>query len=358
MKGKGDKGLREGFTTGTAAAAAAKAAVIALVSGNLPGEVSVTLPRGGELSVKIKSVIVEGGVAIATVVKDGGDDPDVTNKAEIVAAVGFEPGGELTIEVDGGEGVGRVTRPGLAVSPGRAAINPVPMEMITASVKEAAVAAGAFKVTVSVPLGVELAEKTMNGRLGIVGGISILGTTGIVVPLSTDAYKDSIVCALDVAVAAGLTEVVLSTGRSSEKAVEDSFNLPEAAFILTGDHMGYALTEAAKRKELKKATLAGQFGKVTKIAAGHMDTHCTKSKVEFEFIAEVLREAGAGEEVVKCALKANTAREIFFIIKEKGLGEAFEDFASLVKKAATGVATGMEVSVFLVGYEKEIVVKV
>jgi len=203
---------------------------------------------------------------------------------------------------------------------GSPAINPVPLAMIRTAVREAALDAKltpSVVVRVNVPRGEELARKTMNPRLGILGGISILGTTGIVEPLSLSAYTHSISCGIDVALAGGLKEVVLSTGRSSERAVEAHLELPPPAFILTGDHMGFALEDAGKREGLRRVTIAGQFGKFSKLAAGHFETHFTKSSVELGFIAEVCRKEGVGKKTVKRVLEANTAREVFFILKDE-----------------------------------------
>jgi cobalt-precorrin-5B (C1)-methyltransferase len=355
-KSKG--GLRRGFTTGTAAAAAAKAAALALFTGNRPEEVSITLPSGNPFRVKIKDIKVSAKRAAATVVKDGGDDPDITHGAEIISEVEIKGGGPR-IKIQGGEGVGMVTRPGLSVPVGRPAINPVPEKMIKGALMEVAAELGIthnLVVTVLVSRGRELARKTMNERLGIIGGISILGTTGIVEPLSHDAYKESIKCALDVAVAEGLDEVVFSTGRSSEKAVETSVTPPLPAFILTGDHMGFALKEAAQRGKIKKLTIAGQFGKLSKLAAGHFDTHYSRSSVDFKFLAQITKDAGAGEGIVKKILSANTAREVFLLLKDKGL---FKPFLMLVKENAGRFAgSNIELCVVLAGYGKEVVEKV
>ena len=180
-------------------------------------------------------------------------------------------------------------------------------------------------VTVSVPDGEEIAKKTMNARLGIIGGISILGTTGIVEPLSLSAYTDSIICALDVAVAGGLTEVVFSTGRSSEKVAEKLLKLDERAFIIVGDHMGFALEAASERERIKRVSVAGQFGKFTKLASGHFKTHCTDSSVELAVLADIAGDKGAGDGLTKKIQNANTAREVFFLLKEAGLDKAVEE---------------------------------
>ncbi len=360
--------LRKGFTTGTCAAAGAKAAAQALfgaVSGRAfrpVRTVDVTLPHGGSIKVKIRSIKVEGGLARASVIKDAGDDPDVTNGEEIITSVEFIRLNKArpSVSIKGGDGVGVVTRPGLKIPPGRPAINPVPLSMMKTAVLEAA---REFKitpsvvVTVTVPRGGILAEKTMNPRLGIVGGISILGTTGIVEPLSLSAYRNSITCAIDVAAAGGMHEVVFSTGRSTERVVEKRLNrLPEIAFVLTGDHMGAALKDASKKKVLKKVTIAGQFGKMSKLAAGHFETHKDDSSVELDFLARLCFNLGAEKSLARRILKANTAREAFFILKE---AERLDVFRAMLKKVRSNardlVERSIEVRCVLVGYENDII---
>ncbi|MEE9542280.1 MAG: cobalt-precorrin-5B (C(1))-methyltransferase CbiD, partial [Thermodesulfobacteriota bacterium] len=362
------KRLRKGFTTGTAAAAAGKAAALALFSGKRVKEVEVTLPasRGNPATIKIpiKSVEIKDNSATACVIKDAGDDPDVTNGALIVASLSLAPTSREKkstkrskgrIFIKGGEGVGRVTRPGLAITPGRAAINPVPLKMIRRSVREVieqidTLPVPSVTVTVSVPSGLEISKKTMNARLGIVGGISILGTTGIVEPLSLSAYRDSIVCALDVAVAGGLQEVVFSTGRSSEKVAEKLLKLDERAFILTGDHMGYALEAASARKEIKRVSVVGQFGKFTKLASGHFKTHCTESSVELGFLADLAEENGAKGAIIKKIIGANTAREVFLLLKEKGFDKVIAAACALVRRNSLEFfPKGIKVRSILVG---------
>ena len=355
--------LRRGFTTGTCAAAGAKAAAYALFGVGAPlRAVPVTLPGGDTLTVEVKSVKVEGDRARAVIVKDAGDDPDVTHRAEFVTEVELvrrDNPGRAHIVIKGGEGVGVVTRPGLKIRPGQPAINPVPRRMIRAAVLEAAKEANikpSVIVTVSVPRGRVLAKKTMNARLGIVGGISILGTTGIVEPMSLSAYTNSISCATDVALAGGSTEVVFSTGRSSEKVVEKELKLPPAAFNLTGDHMGYALKDACGRKGLTRITVAGQFGKFTKLASGHFETHCADSSVELGFLAGLARRHGAPTEFIDKVIAANTAREVFFMLKEAGYDGVLRDVCRKVRENATAITVeGIRLRAILVGYSGEIV---
>ncbi len=358
--------LRKGFTTGTCAAAGAKAAAQALFarlrrSSVRPVRVLVSLPGGGAVNLRIKSLKVNGRVATASVIKDAGDDPDVTNGEEIFTSVEFirRNGKRPGISVKGGEGVGVVTRPGLKVKVGRPAINPVPLRMIRASIVEAALEYGIIPsvvVTVSVPRGRVLAEKTMNPRLGIKGGISILGTTGIVEPLSLSAYIHSISCAVDVAIAGRMDSVIFSTGRSTERIVEGTIKKPEIAFVLTGDHMGYALRDASAKKRIRKVTIAGQFGKMSKLAAGHFETHRDDSSVELEFLARLSKGSGVSGEIIKKILGANTAREVFFILKEAGRTEVFRALCERVRENARGIVRkGLEIRTILAGYENGII---
>ena len=353
-----EKKLRKGFTTGSCAAAGAKAAALALFCGVKPSKVAITLPRGGELVIKVKSVEAHGTVAMATIIKDAGDDPDVTNKAEIVTTVELlRPGVCRTnIKVKGGVGVGVVTKPGLKVKIGSPAINPVPMRMIRTSIKEALKEAGvkaSVVATVSVPKGELLAKKTMNARLGIMGGISILGTTGIVEPMSLEAYTHSISCGVDVLQAGGFKEVVFSTGRSSEKVMEKALGLPDAAFIIVGDHMGYAMKDTRARRSLEWITIAAQFGKMSKLAAGHFDTHCEDSSVDLGFLASLC--ASISGEISAQVRGANTARQVFFILKDAKRGAVLKEVCRMVRSNAQRLARpGIDVKVALVGYDENV----
>src|SRR5580698_3205627 len=235
-----ERPLRRGWTTGTCASAAAKAAFAALRTGEFPDPVEVTLPRGERVSFALAQTRRDPDSASAGVIKDAGDDPDVTHGALIVATVrAGAPGSGVTFRA--GAGVGTVTRPGLAIPPGDPAINPVPRRMIRDAIAEVAALAqraGDVEVEIAIPGGEELAAKTLNGRLGIVGGLSILGTTGIVVPYSCAAWIASIHRGIDVARAAGLSHVAGATGSSSESAVQRFHDLPDTALIDMGDFVG------------------------------------------------------------------------------------------------------------------------
>lgn len=282
------QGLRIGYTTGACAAAAAKAAALALIGRRQVEEVRLLLPNGMKADFKIERCLFDKDRAICSVIKDAGDDPDVTDGVEVFAQVEWS---KLGISIEGGEGVGRVTKPGLEVPVGEAAINPVPRRMIAQAVEEVLGPGAGARVEISVPRGEELARKTLNPHLGIVGGISILGTTGIVIPYSEEAYKACISLGLNVALACGRREVVLTTGRRSERFAQARFDLPEECFVQMGDFVGYALRECAE-KGFRKAVIWGMIGKLSKLAKGVFYTHSSASEVDLDFLAEVAKECG------------------------------------------------------------------
>ena len=378
MEDKQNKGLRKGYTTGTCAAAASKAAAIAFLTGEKVKEVQITLPVGKAVIIPVHRCEIEKGRAIASIIKDAGDDPDVTNGAEIIVEfgvrsleLGVKKAFQFThhasrITVYGGKGIGVVTKPGLAISAGEPAINPVPREMIENSIKEVLNFNSELRtlnsklyLILSVPHGEELAKKTMNARLGIMGGVSILGTTGIVEPLSLSAYRHSITCAMDVARASGCKDIIFSTGRSSEKVAEEILKLPEEAFVLVGDHMGFALKEVKRQKSrVKRITIVGQFGKFSKLAAGHFETHCSDSSIELEFLAHLAKEAGAKKDIFESIKNANTARQVFFILREQGLESVYETVCNKVKVNAEKIVDSKtEIGCMLIGYDNEVVEK-
>jgi cobalt-precorrin-5B (C1)-methyltransferase len=308
MKPVPDKPLRTGYTTGTCATAAAKMALQTLITGTSPESVSIYLPAKQWAHFSPEFVEVKENIVKAGVKKDAGDDPDVTHGAVICAEVSWmdEPG----IHLDGGEGIGRATKPGLDVEPGEAAINPVPRRMITEAVDELLHECGARKgvsVVISIPNGEELAKKTLNARLGILGGLSILGTSGIVRPFSTSAFRASILKAIEVAVASGCKHVAATTGGRSEKfAIEYLSGLPEEAFIEMGDFVGFTLKHC-KRLGIEKVTLAGMPGKFSKVAQGVMMVHSKSAPVDMNFLADMAKEAGANETLIEEVRGANTA---------------------------------------------------
>lgn len=315
------KKMRTGYTTGSSATAAAKAALISVVEQRAVGSVEISLPKGRTITIPIKSCESRGDGARCSVIKDGGDDPDVTHGAEIVAELSLtESRGE--IEIGGGEGVGIVTKPGLGLEIGRPAINPVPRSMITENLREAGDSVlkdRGIRVVVSVPKGRELGPKTDNPRIGIRGGISILGTSGIVIPFSTASYAASIRQGLDVALAMGDETVVLTTGGRSEDFARKVVDLPDHCFVQMGDFAGYTVSQCAK-KGIKKAYVVGFVGKLAKMAAGARQTHVKGSKVDMAFLAGLAEGAGAAPETAARIRGANTARHVLEIVTEDGVG--------------------------------------
>ncbi len=357
------KRLRSGFTTGSCAAAAAKAAVLALMEGIYPEEIVIPFPDGSRKSFQVHSCQCTEGGATASVIKDAGDDPDVTNGAEIIAAVSSgrkrQTGGNCVlldnIRLCRGPGVGQVTKPGLAIPVGEPAINPVPRQMICQAVREVA---GSEKLTVviSVAGGEELAQKTLNHRLGIVGGLSILGTTGIVRPISADAWTATIKASLDVAREAGLAEVVLSTGRTSEKGAQQLLNLPEEAYAMMGDYLEFSLKEAAQRG-FSTVHLSGMWAKIMKAALRIPQTHVRHGALEVADGARLLASLGAeGELLTKCA-QANTAREMYSHIEEAGRHDLTKAVCNKAREYCQEV-TGGTVHVYLVNHKAEIITHV
>ena len=301
--------MRRGWTTGACAAAAARAAFAALLTGEFPDPVTIRLPRGQKPSFALALAELNGSGARAGIVKDAGDDPDVTHGATIVAEIAWAaPGSGISFAA--GEGVGTVTRPGLQLAVGEPAINPAPRAMICETLNDLAEANGApppdLRVTVAIPGGERLAEKTMNRRLGIAGGLSILGTTGIVVPYSCASWIHSIQRGIDVARAAGLQHIAAATGTTSERAVQALYALPDHALIDMGDFVGGTL-KYLRRHPVGRLTLAGGFAKMAKLAAGHLDLHSSKSRVEPALLARILRTAGADDDVVATAGDAESA---------------------------------------------------
>ena len=300
--------LRTGWTTGTCAAAAAKAASTALITGESQNTVEIGLPSGRRVRFPVaECTLTAREQAQAVVVKDAGDDPDVTHGARLTVTVRWRdlPG----VELDGGVGVGVVTKPGLGLQVGAAAINPVPRAMITQSVGEAIdLTQRGITVVISVPGGEKMARKTTNARLGIIGGISILGTTGIVRPFSTASWRASVEQAISVLAAQGEDTVVLCTGGRTEKgAMRLLPDLPEVCFVEVGDFTGAALRRAVEHG-LTRVVFAGMAGKLTKLAAGVLMTHYTRSKVSLDLLRDITLAAGGDQDLAEQVADANTAR--------------------------------------------------
>jgi len=287
------------------------------------------LPAGWDATFAIHRCAFDPNEAVCSVIKDAGDDPDVTHGAEVCSRVRWAHRYDLV----GGEGVGTVTKPGLGLEVGGPAINPVPRRMIAAAL--ASVTSRPARVEISVPNGGELAKKTLNGRLGIIGGLSILGTTGIVRPYSTASWRASVEQAVDVAAANGVDHVLLSTGGRSERFSQALFPaLPELAVVEMGEFTGHALKRCAARG-IRQATLAGMIGKLSKIAQGHFMTHVAGNQVDPAFLAGIAREAGATQEVVSDIRAANTARHAQELVVAAGL-PAF--FSGVCRRVSAGCA--------------------
>jgi cobalt-precorrin-5B (C1)-methyltransferase len=338
-------GLRHGWTTGACATAATTAAYTALLTGTFPDPVTITLPKGQQPAFALAVEELAVGRATAGVVKDAGDDPDVTHGALVRATVvPGEPGAGVVFRA--GPGVGTVTKAGLPLAVGEPAINPVPRQMMRDAV--AAVAArhggsGDVVVEISVDGGEEIARSTWNPRLGILGGLSILGTTGIVVPYSCSAWIDSIRRGVDVARAAGRTHVAGCTGSTSEKAAVAEHGLPEDALLDMGDFAG-AVLKYLKRHPVPRLTIAGGFAKLSKLAAGHLDLHSARSQVDKGQLAALARRGGADEALAAAVEGANTGLEALQLCAAAGvpLGDLVAEEA---RATALGVLTGSPVAV-------------
>jgi cobalt-precorrin-5B (C1)-methyltransferase len=348
-----DRPLRRGWTTGACATAAAKAAYAALLTGEFPDPVEVTLPRGERPSFALAVNRMDATSATAGVVKDAGDDPDVTHGALVLATVrAGAPGSGVVFRA--GEGVGTVTRAGLPIPPGEPAINPVPRQMIRQAIAEIAATASAVgdvEVEIAIPGGEALAARTLNARLGIVGGLSILGTTGIVVPYSCSAWIYSIYQGVDVARAAGLTRVAGSTGSTSEAAVQRLYDLPEIALIDMGDFVG-GMLKYLRKHPVPQVIIAGGVGKLTKLAQGLLDLHSKRGTVDFAVLAALAQAAGGSAALHDRIVASNTAAEAFGLAAVEGvaLGDAV---ARAAQQTAMRVVAGRDIAVEVVLFDRE-----
>jgi cobalt-precorrin-5B (C1)-methyltransferase len=322
-----------------------------LLTGQPVSEIDIDLPVQKNVTFRISRCELGPGRVTCGTLKDAGDDPDVTHGAEIQATVEWNaaPGVALV----GGPGVGTVTKPGLAVEVGQPAINPVPRRMITQAVlAELGERAQGIKVTISVPGGEELARRTLNPRLGIVGGISILGTTGIVQPYSQAAYRATIFVALKVAASNGLSQVVLSTGTRSEDYARARYpGWPELSFVQVGDHMGYALKQA-RRFKFGRVVMAGMIGKLSKLAQGRFETHVSQGEVDMSFLAGIAGQLGADDRLAARCRSANTARHVQIMLRKAGVAGLENRVAEMAAQQAFAAgqgAFGVEALVYDIG---------
>jgi cobalt-precorrin-5B (C1)-methyltransferase len=347
-KRKPDGPLRRGWTTGACATAATKAALTALLTGRFPDPVSITLPKGETPAFALATETLGDGFAEAGIVKNAGDDPDVTHGATIIARVSrAQPGTGIVFRA--GDGVGMVTKAGLPILPGEPAINPVPRAMMTAEVQAICAEHGVpadIDITISVPGGEELAKQTWNPRLGIAGGISILGTTGIVHPFSCSAWIHSIHRGIDVARAAGQTHVLGATGSTSEAAAQKIYGLPDFALLDMGDFAG-GLLKYLRDHPVPKLTIAGGFAKITKLAQGALDLHSGRSQVDMDFLLNLSLGEDLNQNMKDRIQTANTAQEVLELTLQNGISLA-PVIAGKAREVALAALRGSPVEVEII----------
>jgi len=335
--------LRRGWTTGACATAAAKSACAALLTGTFPDPVTITLPNGTTTAFALAQSHRTETSATAAIIKDAGDDPDVTHGALVRVTLTAAPPGTGII-FRAGEGVGTVTRPGLPIPPGEPAINPVPRAMIRTALAEIAGPTPDFIVEIAIPGGESLAERTLNHRLGIVGGLSILGTTGIVIPFSCAAWIDSIHRGIDVARASHLTHIAGATGRTSEQAIQRLHGLDEVALIEMGDFVG-GMLKYLRRHPLPRVTIAGGVAKITKLAQGRLDLHSKRHDVDRTALAALAPTLAAP------IMTANTIAEIFTLAQATGF-DLGTTIANAAWHTAAQVLAGTDITLDIVMFDR------
>jgi cobalt-precorrin-5B (C1)-methyltransferase len=356
MAGRKNKQLRSGFTTGTAAAAATKAALQYLFSGRTPARVGIELLTGDRLEIDIETCVrVDGQTVYCSVIKDAGDDPDITHGAEIGARVTWKAAGSApTIAIHGGKGVGAVTKPGLEVPPGEPAINPGPRRMIRRSALEVLVEynrCGTVETEIIVPRGETLARRTLNQRLGIVGGLSILGTTGLVRPLSHEAYVATIRSAMSVARAAGQGRLVLTTGRRSERFAQHRWpGLAKECFIQIGDYFARSMDMAAEHG-FEAVILALFFGKAVKISQGIGHTHAGSARMSLKRLSRWTLEITADPDLAGRIAEANTARHAFDLVKDDHPGVIDKVGREVMRQARMFGGPKLKVGAVIFGFD-------
>lgn len=350
MTGRKPEGeLRRGWTTGACATAAVVAAYRALLTGGFADDtVTITLPRGQEPTFQLVRREITGGRATASVIKDAGDDPDVTHGCEVVVTVAPGPAGS-GVTFRASEGVGTVTLAGLPLEIGEPAINPAPRAMIRSAIE--AIAAelgdpGDVEVTVAIPGGEGLAAKTMNGRLGILGGLSILGTTGVVIPYSCASWINSIHRGIDVARGLGLRHLIAATGSTSEKAARERYGASEQALIDMGDFAG-GMLKYLRSKPVERLTLAGGFAKLAKLGQGHLDLHSSRSSLDMDRLARLAETLGADNADRRAIADANTGLAALEHARQKGFALADAVASTARETALATLSGGTEVEVIV-----------
>ena len=347
-----ERSLRRGWTTGACATAAAAAAYQAVLIGAFPDPVPVELAAGRSVEFALAVERLEEDKATAGVVKDAGDDPDVTHGALVLATVSEAAEGSGVV-FRAGAGVGTVTLPGLPLPVGEPAINPAPRAMIGRALARVATehgGAGDAIVEIGVADGEAIARRTWNPRLGIRGGLSILGTTGVVVPYSCSAWIASIRRGIDVAHATGQEHVIAATGDTSERAAQARYGLAETALLDMGDFAGAVLKHLGRRP-IPRLTLAGGFAKLSKLAAGHLDLHSGRSQVDLDRLARSSREVGGAESLAQAIREANTALEVLALSRAAGVPLAGR-VAADARRVALGVLDGAPVQAEVLVFDR------
>lgn len=352
--------LRSGYTTGACAAAASKAAVLFLLDSQLRESIIIPFPDGSRVSFTLFSLsTLQPGQVKASVIKDAGDDPDVTNRAELIAIASFKNSGDIKLSpnifLSGGKGVGQVTKPGLAVNIGEPAINPVPRDMILKAIKEALDTYGSKKsihVEIRVKAGEEIAKKTLNSRLGIIGGISILGTTGIVKPISAKAWKETVKTSMNVAQKLGIEEIAVSTGRTSEAALQDILDIPDESYVEMGDYLEFTLKQA-NEFGFKKIYYGGMWAKILKGAMGWKNTHVRNGALEIVDVLRYFKQLGIEEDVLHLLEESNSARDIYEKLLRHNLNHIIKQVCLMAKMEFEQFAS-LPVEVHLVDANKQI----
>ncbi|KAF3982272.1 MAG: cobalt-precorrin-5B (C(1))-methyltransferase [Methylococcales symbiont of Hymedesmia sp. n. MRB-2018] len=326
MQAKKPKGTRKGFTTGACSAAAARAAAIGLLTGQVPEQIESLLPNGQRVKFDVTEGLSSPSIAHAVVIKDAGDDPDCTHQAHLTVDIEYLPEQAERIILTAGKGVGTITMRGLGLEVGGPAINPVPRQNIEDNIREIAselLREQGLKITISVPDGEKMAKKTLNDRLGIIDGISILGTTGIVHPYSTAAFRASVVQGVEVAARQQLDTVVLTTGGRTEKfTIRELPKLEPACFVQMGDFLGPAL-DAARDSGIAHIIIGGMVGKITKMAQGEIITHARRNPVNTQLLADIAASIGAKAEICQAISDGETARFAGECMQELGLSDVF-----------------------------------
>ncbi len=353
MARKPEGELRRGWTTGACATAATRAAFQALLSREFPDPVSIVLPKGDTPSFALAVEGLDADWAMAGIVKDAGDDPDVTHGALIMSTVRRRPVGH-GIAFKAGDGVGTVTLDGLPVPAGEPAINPVPRQLMTDQIRELCTQFDAppdVEIEISIPDGAHLATKTWNPRLGIVGGLSILGTTGVVHPFSCSAWIHSIHRGIDVARATGLPHVAGATGSTSEACVQSLYGLPEVALLDMGDFAG-GLLKYIRTHPVPRLTIAGGFGKLTKLGQGHLDLHSGRSQVSFDWLAQLAAECGGSPVLGEAIRNANTALQAVTLATQQSIPLAGA-VAGCARETAVATLRGAPVEVDVIVVDRK-----